>query len=182
MENKYQDSLENLKGIDILIYGYKWHYTDTDYVDDFNVLQEAINKLGQIEDLLEKYGIENVDQLDFQLKQHFADWNGLKSQNQSWKAQVERCHKELKEYKDLEELFENDLLKTIEAISKEIYVIDYEEGIYRIEKYKVVKILGMFKDLQLKGDGDISIIPMSGYNKTYFLTKEEAEKKLEEMK
>lgn len=146
----------------------------------------AIDRLAELEDVLEKYGIENAEDLDGVLKPLIdnGELENWKSAN-FWKMQTERLKQELAELK------QNAIVPKFK-VGQEIYVIDdyfkvtsaIIERVIINKEYSIsegeTSYVHYLANLGEKYEWDERYLIL--YGEEISLTKEEAEQKLAEIK
>ena len=156
--------------------------SETEYTCKKYIVGEAIKKIGELEDVLEKYGIETTEELDGVLKPLIdnGELENWKSAN-FWKMQTEILKQELAELKQKAIL---PKFKVGQEIWEKTPLMSWK--IKRIEWHKfnggagdvVVEIYRLGHD----GTDDYNCCIMPVDSDRFFATKEEAEQKLAEIK
>ncbi len=137
---------------------------------------QIINKLGKLEDLMEKYGFESVEDLEDTIKK--VDGLILKA------TQGERLNKELekanKQIRFVEEQLENAIVPKFK-IGQEVFLV-----IDKVEPAKIEKVICTIAKLDDENSTWYSLTDSYGYalrlpEEQVFTTREEAEKRLAEL-
>lgn len=148
-------------------------------------IKELEEKLGELEDVLEKYGIESAEELDGVLKP-LIDNGELENWKSAtfWKMQTERLKQELAELK------QKAIVPKFQ-IGQTLYMIPTQfNGLIKIKEYGLLSIdlsdIGIRYHLVCK-EKERGIEPFycaseDMFGKSIFATKEEARKRLEELK
>lgn len=120
---------------------------ETEYTCKKYIIGEAIKKLGELEDVLEKYDIETTEELDGVLKP-LIDNGELENWKSAifWKMQTERLNKEL-----------DDLFNTLKTIQEKQ---DQDKISFAIEQLEKVKglIANHTQELWTCEDDDIDVV------------------------
>lgn len=142
-------------------------------------IEDIYKKLAKLEDVLEKYGIENLEEYISALNEarNFA----IKEKKTQFKRYIEEVAKREKLEQELAELKQKAIVPKFK-IGQKVWWIDirmngFNEQRYRIESYLIDSIVITKEQFRYYGDDGLWL----GDNEL-FATKEEAEQKLAEIK
>lgn len=154
-----------------LTHKYKYKADNKRFVFDMKDYRKVSQKLGKIEDILEKFGIDDLDTLEEILKVHKHlldhDYSTLP------KEDFDLLFEKVEQYKDIEKELGIDLATLYKCFkSTKFYVKNLFNEIIEV-KSDIVRF-----DM---GNGYVyfgaDYCPLSSYGKTWALTREELEKK-----
>lgn len=151
--------------------------TDWDFDDGRIMNGKVINRLGKLEDVLEKYGVENANELDalldHDLKQMLKKNIDLETLVEKYKAQNKKYFAEkIKAKQELAELKQKAIVPKFKVGQEIYYIYGNEIRSMFVSSIEITKTLIGYHSLR----------DFAQLENNCFATKEEAEQKLTEIK